>query len=108
VSKYPKQFDGAITISWPAPDAAYGVLEGWRVQIRGEDGEPIIAAASVTLHADPERNVWAELEMLMADDGEPIRNGSKLARGDDGEPATRTFRYYVTGMSVQVLEGATQ
>lgn len=90
------EFDGEIGITWPAGKGE--ALPGWRLAPYNADG-PVNTITEFTLHARADDIVWAEATMFADADGRPVYDvphGAKLHLGDDGKPATGTFRFRVT------------
>jgi hypothetical protein len=92
----PFSFDGEIGIEWPAGKGK--AFPGWRLAPYNADG-PVNTILEFTLHARADDIVWAEATMFADENGRPVYNvphGAKLHLGEDGKPATGTFRFRVT------------
>ena len=101
----PAEYEGTITIEWPAPDAADAV-RAWKVTPRTQDGTVITTAVKITVHVVPDDIVWAEMTMFTDADGKPVYSTPSepgkpwVLHVADGKPAQGTFAFLVAGMSV--------
>ena len=98
----PDQYRGVVVIEWPAPYGAspYSSMIGWQVAISDAvTGKPITTARDVTVRADMESLVTADLTLFADANGEPILDGMPVMK--DGEPLTGVFTFLVSEMRVR-------
>ena len=103
----PVEFQGSILIEWPWGLSATGEpLATTLCTVRDMDGE-IVPAFELTVHAQAEGYIWAEVVTYAGPDGKMVRTVLEgpavkgIHCGDDGKPLTATFPFLVAGMTVR-------
>jgi hypothetical protein len=100
----PVEVAGRIAITWPAPRFKGMALPAWEVQIHDLDTDrPILTATGMRIVIGVESwdsgGIYADLTLLIGDDGEPIPNDGKPAIDEDSERVrTAAFWYVVAEM----------
>lgn len=97
-------YRGVVVIEWPAPvgTGPYACMVGHSVTITDAvTGKRVrtCASADITVHADANSLVTADLTLSAGADGEPLLDGEPLVDGD--EIRTRTFPFLVAEMKVR-------
>jgi hypothetical protein len=95
-------FRGVVIIEWPAAHGAspYSSIAGHRVAVTDAlTGKLITTCLGVTVRADPQRLVTADLEMLADENGNPLLEGDPVL--DCGEIRTGVFPFAVSEMRVK-------
>lgn len=98
----PEPFRGVIIIEWPAPFGAspYSALSGWHCAVTDAvTGKPVTTCSRITVRADVNEIVTADLTLFADADGNPVLDGDPVP--GDGEILTGTFTYAVAGMRVR-------
>jgi hypothetical protein len=99
---------GRIAITWPAPRHEYAPLGAWEIQIHNLDADrPILTATGMRIAIGGDGwdsgGIYADLTLLVDDDGEPIPNNGKPAIDEDSKRVrTGVFRYVVGEMRTAV------
>lgn len=99
----PPPYRGAVVIEWPAAvgSSPYAVMIGHRVSIfDAVTGKQITtcSAADITVHADANALVTADLTLFAGAEGEPLLDGMPEVDGE--EIRTATFPFLVAEMRV--------
>lgn len=96
-------YRGVIVIEWPLPSNAgspYSSIGGHKVTVADAlTGKPINTCLGVTVRADPQSLVTAELTMLAGEDGGPLLEGEPVLDGK--EIRTGVFPFFVAEMRVR-------
>lgn len=97
----PTAFEGSVTLVWPppAPEGLRGCLLSLLI---GE--KPLRTVTALSLHADIDDYVWAELTMWVDADGHPLYGGDGEPLIGDGGVVTGTFPFLVAEMRVAEQE----
>ncbi len=95
-------FRGVVIIEWPAAHGAspYSAIAGHRVAVTDAlTGKLIRTCLGVTVRADPQRLVTADLEMLADENGDPLFDGEPVPDGDSFRSGV--FPFAVSEMRVK-------
>ena len=98
----PDDYRGVIIIEWPAAHGAspYSAIAGRMVEITDAlTGKPIRTCTGVTVHADMDRLVTADLTMFADEGGLPLFDGEPVRDGDGFR--TGVFPFLVSEMRVR-------
>ena len=109
VPEQPPGLPHPVIIEWPKKERGVA-LPGWGISITdAETGEPVntVNKMAVTLLADAEDIIRADLTMFADEDGSPVTSASR-AYLKDGEVIMRPFRAIVSEMRVREVSGAPQ
>ena len=102
----PDDYQGVIIIEWPTAYGAspYSAIAGHKIEISDAlTGKPIRTCTAVTVRADMERLVTADLTMFADEAGEPILDGEPVRDGDGFR--TGVFPFLVSEMRVRHADG---
>jgi len=94
---------GRIAITWLAPQFKGMALPAWTIQLYDLDSDrPILTATGLRIVIGGDGwdsgGIYADLTLLVDDEGQPIPNDGKLAIGEDERVQTAVFRYAVCEM----------
>ena len=98
----PDDYQGVIIIEWPAAHGAspYSAVVGRKIEITDAlTGKPIRTCTGVTVRADMERLVTADLTMFATEGGLPLLDGEPVRDGDGFR--TGVFPFLVAEMRVK-------
>lgn len=102
----PAEVTGRIAITWPAPRFKGMALPAWKVQIHDLDTDrPILTATGMRIAIGGDGwdsgGIYADLTLLVDDDGEPSPNDGKPTIDEDTKRVrTGVFRYAVAEMRI--------
>ena len=97
---------GRVIIEWPAPGRS-GALPGWGCSILdAETGQQVVTVSRVSVTADAEDAIRADLTMFADDNGMPvlfpdIDGNLTIWQAGDGDIKTGTFLFLVAEMRVR-------
>jgi hypothetical protein len=97
-------YRGVIVIEWPAAAGTgpYACMIGAKVAISDAvTGKPVVtcSSADITVHADANALVTADLTLFADEDGEPVLDGEPVPDGEGSR--TGTFPFVVAEMRVR-------
>lgn len=87
-------FKGSVIIEWSkagTPGPVQRIMAGRLTTVRDERDGEIIPCAGVTVHAQADGFITADVAVFLDRDGRIIRDASVIWRDSDGVPATFPF-----------------
>lgn len=93
------EFEGRVIITWPRETG--GLIHCATITFTDADtGETITSAMDVTVRAELDKPLVAEMTMLTGDNDKPLPPGAPVVAAEDGSFRSGTFRWLVAGMSI--------